>query len=179
MNTNISSATGCVLGCHPDGSCRNHQDSAGLWPRPDAAANECGYKFRDRYCIPRRYIMLRQCFTCRMNVPCNKWSNAPVFYVLPERLRNLARMYWLRLKSIDRCVVTCIEKLTRLPSARTVVRLPVPIVVRIRDRESLVAGHARRNCSNPDGWKSTWDRVWESARNRRCLLQFRLTSFSD
>ncbi len=50
-----------------------------------------------------------------------------------------------KLKSTDRCIVTDTEKTTRLPSAKTVVRLPAPIVVRIRGRESLVVGLAQMN----------------------------------
>jgi len=50
-----------------------------------------------------------------------------------------------KLKSTDRCIVTDTENTTRLPSAKTVVRLPAPIVVRIRGRESLVVGLAQMN----------------------------------
>jgi len=73
-----------------------------------------------------------------------------------ERIRNLAWMYWLqhtrrsKLKSTDRCIVTDTEKTTRLPSAKTVVRLPAPIVVRIRGRESPVVGLAQTHCDKHD-----------------------------
>ncbi len=54
------------------------------------------------------------------------------------------------MKSTDRCIVTGIKKITRLQFAKTAVRLPAPIVVRIRGMESLVVGLAQRNCGKSD-----------------------------
>jgi hypothetical protein len=56
----------------------------------------------------------------------------------------------INLTSTDLCIVTGTKKSTRLPSAKTVVKLPAPIVVRIRGRESLVVGLAQRSCGKPD-----------------------------
>jgi hypothetical protein len=70
--------------------------------------------------------------------PCNKRPDASVY------TRGMGRS---DLKSPDRCIVTGTEKITRSLSAKTVVRLPAPIVVKIRGRESLVVGLALRKFS--------------------------------
>ena len=55
----------------------------------------------------------------------------------------------LKLKNTDSCAVTDIKRVTRVPSAETVVRLRVPIVVRIRGGESLVVRLVRKNFGKP------------------------------
>lgn len=49
------------------------------------------------------------------------------------------------MKSIDHCAVTNIKEITGLLPAGTVVRLPAPIVVKIRGRDSLVVRLLRKS----------------------------------
>ncbi len=53
------------------------------------------------------------------------------------------------MKNTDQCAVPDIKRVVRLPSADTVVRLRVPIVVRIRGGESLVVRLVRKNFGKP------------------------------
>ncbi len=52
------------------------------------------------------------------------------------------------MKNTDQCAVIDFERVTRLPSAETAVRLCVPIAVKIQGRESLVVRLVRKNFGN-------------------------------